>query len=434
MQRRIEMSEKEIGRLEVLQRVSDGLVSQVMAAEALGLSARQVRRLQRRYAEGGAAGLVSQRRGRPSNRRLCESVKSAIVARVEECYSDFGPTLAAEYLRGDGWKVSKETLRGWLIEAGLWQAAKGRQQRLHPPRRRRSRLGELIQIDGSVHDWFEGRGGRCTLIAFIDDATSRVMHAHFAPVESTQAYLDALYQYVMTHGRPAALYSDRHGIFTKHDPEDGEPTQFERAIGALNIAGIQALTPQAKGRVERLFQTLQDRLVKALRVACVSDLVAANAFLPGYLAAHNARFSVAPEDARDAHAAYAGDAPALSRICAIHHRRKLSKDLVLSFMRQRYILQTGGSPRYALQGATVTVVVYPDQQVELLHGDEVLPFKVFDPEQAVALPVDDKTLNPRVDGILKSRRWTEKSRPASNHPWRRYPEPPSSGAGQLASP
>jgi hypothetical protein len=431
---RIEMSVKEVIRLEVLRQVSDGVVSQAMAAQTLGLTPRQVRRLQRRYEASGASGLVSCRRGKPSNRRLPAEVKDRTLARLRECYADFGPTLAAEYLRGEGLQVSKETLRGWMIEAGLWQAAKGRRVCLHPPRPRRPRRGELVQIDGSPHDWFEGRGPRCTLIAFIDDATSRVMHAHFAPVESTPAYLTALQDYITRHGCPAALYSDRHGIFTKHDPEDGEPTQFQRALGVLEIAGIQALTPQAKGRVERLFQTLQDRLVKALRLAGISDMVTANAFLADYLAEHNARFAVAPADDTDAHLPYDGDAGQLARICAIHHRRKLSKDLVLSFNRQRYILQTGSQPRYALRGAMVTVVVYCDQRIELLHGEEVLPFKVFDPAQAIASPVDDKALNAHVDDLLKSRGWSEKSRPAPNHPWRRYPAPSPSGAGQLASP
>jgi hypothetical protein len=260
------------------------------------------------------------------------------------------------------------------------------------------------------------------------------MHAHFAPVESTRAYLNALQDYITTHGRPAALYSDRHGIFTKHDPEDGEPTQFQRALGALEIAGIQALTPQAKGRVERLFQTLQDRLVKALRLAGISDMVAANAFLGAYFTEHNDHFAVAPVDDTDAHAPFDGDAARLARICAIHHRRKLSKDLVLTFERQRYILQTGGQPRYALQGESVTVVVYPEQRIELLHGEEVLCFKVFDAAQIPTPPVDDKTLNARVDEVMKARSWSEKSRPAPHHPWRRYPEPPLSGGNKSAAP
>ena len=431
---RLEMSLKEVKRLEVLRRIADGVLSQRLASEELGLSTRQVRRLQRRYDALGASSLVSCRRGKPSNHRLPETLKREVLVRLHERYGDFGPTLAAECLRGEGVQVSKETVRQWMIEAGLWKAVRGRRKRLHPPRPRRSRLGELVQIDGSAHDWFEGRGLRCTLIAFIDDATSRVMHAHFAAVESTQAYLDALQRYVITYGRPVALYSDRHGIFTKHDPEDGEPTQFQRALAALDIAGIQALTPQAKGRVERLFQTLQDRLVKALRLAGINDMAAANAFLPAYLAEHNARFSVAPAEEADAHAPDDGDAVHLARICAINHQRKLSKDLVLSFKRQRYILQTGGQARYALRGQTITVIAYPDQRIELLHGKENLPFKVFDVPQDLTPAVDDKTLNARVDEVLKRRRNAEKPRPAPNHPWRQPFKPPLSWGGQLATP
>jgi transposase len=431
---RIEMGGKEIKRLEVLRQVADGVIRQRQAAEKLGLTDRQVRRLLRRYEREGVAGLVSRRRGRPSNRRISEGVKEAMLTRVKARYTDFGPTLAAEYLAGEGFKVSKETLRGWMIEAGLWRAQAGRRSRLHPPRPRRARLGELVQIDGSPHDWFEGRGARCTLIAFVDDATSRVMLARFVPVESSRAYLSALASYVAVYGCPVALYSDRHGIFTKHDPEDAEPTQFQRTTQALGIAPIQALTPQAKGRVERLFQTLQDRLVKAMRLAGICSIEAANAWLPGYLCEHNARFAVAPQQEEDAHQPFAGSPDELARICAICHRRKLSKDLVISFHRQRYIVQTGGAPRYALRGQFIDVVTYSDGRIELWHGQQKLPFKVFDPAQSVPEPVDDKTLNARVDALVKARHWSEKSRPAPNHPWRRYPAPPPSGTGQLATP
>ncbi len=305
-----------------------------------------------------------------------------------------------------------------MIAADLWQASKQRGWRAHPPRPRRPRLGELVQIDGSPHDWF----------------TSRVGYARFVPVESTQAYLDALHAYVATYGCPVALYSDRHGIFTKHDPQDPEPTQFQRALASLGIDSLQAPTPQAKGRVERLFQTLQDRLVKAMRLAGINDMDAANEFLPAFLEQHNARFAVPPEDPEDAHSPYTGDATTLARICAVHHKRKLSKDLVLSFEGQRYILQTGGQPRYALRGETVTVVRYPDGRIEIVRGEEILPFKVFDASRPASEPVDERALNARVDALVKQRRSPEKSRPAPDHPWRRYPGPQPSGAGQLASP
>ena len=431
---RIEMSGKEIKRLEVLRQVADGITTQRAAGLVLELSERQVRRLLRSYERGGAPALVSRRRGRVSNRRFDAELKATVLARVSERYTDFGPTLAAEYLRSEGHVLSKETLRGWMIEAGLWRAARGRRQSLHPPRPRRSRQGELVQIDGSPHDWFEGRGPRCTLIAFIDDATSWVGVACFVPAETSEAYLNCLHTYVERYGCPVALYSDRHGIFTKHDPEDARPTQFQRALDSLDMTGILALTPQAKGRVERLFQTLQDRLVKALRLAGIDDMAAANAALPALLAAHNARFAVAPAEPADAHRAYLGEPAVLARSCARHETRKLSKDLVLSFRRQRYIIQTGGTPRYALRGATVTVITYADGRIELMHGQEQLPFRVFDEQGPDTSAVDDKTLNTRVD-LAVARRGSEKSRPAPNHPWRRYPVvSPSSGAGQLASP
>jgi transposase len=427
------MSGKELSRLEVMREVAAKRMKIAQAAGRLGLSPRQIKRLLRAYRQAGAEGLVSRRRGKPSNHRFDEDFKAQVLARVREDYPDFGPTLAAEYLRAEGLSVSRETLRQWMHHAGLWQTQSARVKHSHLPRLRRPRLGELVQIDGSPHNWFEGRGPRCTLIAFIDDATSRVMVARFVPAETSQAYLAALQTYVETYGCPAALYSDRHGIFTKHDPEDAEPTQFQRATNALGIETIQALTPQAKGRVERLFQTLQDRLVKALRLAGIQDMEGANAFLPGYLARHNARFTVRPQDPQDAHLPYTGSREALSRICALHHRRQLSKDLVLSFRRQRYVVQTGGQPRYALRKQTVTVVVYPDRPIELVHGEEVLPYKVFDPERDVPQAVDDKTLDARVDAILNARPARAKYRPAPNHPWRGAPPAPSRG-GQLAAP
>jgi hypothetical protein len=288
-----------------------------------------------------------------------------------------------------------------------------------------------VQIDGSPHDWFEGRGPCCTLIAFIDDATSRVLAACFTPAETTQAYLDGLHAYVLAYGCPTALYSDRHGIFTKHDPEDGEPTQFQRATAGLGIATIQALTPQAKGRVERLFQTLQDRLVKAMRLADISDREAANAFLPTYLPEHNARFAVPPADDQDAHIPCPLDGTALARVCAIRQRRKLDKNLVLSFKRQRYIIQTGDTPRYALRGQTVTVVEYPDGRIELLHNAEILPFKVFDKAQPIIAAVDDKTLNIRMDELLKQQRITLHAKPHPEHPWRKPYNPDLLQAARL---
>ena len=241
----IVMSKKELSRLEVVQSVVRGRLSQAEGAGRLKLSVRQVKRLCQRYRQEGAMGLVSRKRGRASNHRIDEAERYRVIGVIKARYEGFGPTLAAEYLRAeDGYRHSVETLRSWMKEAGLWWAKRKGRRSVHGLRERRARFGELIQIDGSPHDWFEDRGSRCTLMAFIDDATGRIVAARFVAVESTLAYLDTLYAHLRKYGRPVAVYSDRHGIFTKHDPEDPAPTQFERAVKQLGIESILANSPQ----------------------------------------------------------------------------------------------------------------------------------------------------------------------------------------------
>ena len=248
------------------------------------------------------------------------------------------------------------------------------------------------------------------------------MQARFVPVESTRAYLAVLKAYVTESGIPVAAYSDRHSIFTKHDPEDLEPTQFERALEELGIESIQANSPQAKGRVERVFQTLQDRLVKAMRLEEIDGIEAANAFLQAHLPEHNARFAVSPRNPEDAHQPWKGKEETLCRICALHHQRTLSKDLVLTFRGQRYIVQTHeANPRYSLRKTRVTVHEHLDGRIELVNGAESLPYRLFDEQKDRPPPACDKSLNERVDQAV-SRRNVQPNKPARNHPWRRYPE------------
>ena len=400
----VQMSLKEADRYAVIQQVIERTMGQSDAALWLNISVRQVKRLARAIRQDGAQGAVSKRWGVPSNRQISQVVRDQFVGLVRDHYSDFGPTLACEYLAAQhGYTGSAETLRTWMIGAGLGKAKRTRVRRIHSPRTRRNCAGELVQIDGSPHAWFEDRAPKCCLIAFIDDATSELTQACFYPVESTRAYLHSLQCYVSAHGRPLALYSDRHSIFTKHDPEDPAPTQFERAAGELNIESILACSPQAKGRVERAFQTLQDRLVKALRLARISSIEAANAWLPQYLAQHNARFGRTPASAQDAHRAYAGDAPALARICAHHFERKLSKTLTCQFMGKLLVVVTRPEqPRYALRSQPVKVIEHLDGELELLWGTEALPFKTFERHQhlSAARVADDKLLNGRVDAVL----------------------------------
>ena len=400
----VQMSLKEADRYAVIVQVIERTMGQSDAARWLNISVRQVKRLTRAIRQDGAQGAVSKRWGVASNRRISAAIREQFVGLVAEHYSDFGPTLACEYLTSQhGYTGSAETLRGWMIEAKLWKAKRTRVRRIHSPRARRSRLGELVQIDGSPHAWFEDRAGKCCLIAFIDDATGALLQACFYPVESTSAYLHSLQCYVSAHGRPVALYSDRHSIFTKHDPEDPAPTQFERATGELNIESILAYSPQAKGRVERVFQTLQDRLVKALRLAKISTIEAANAWLPQYLAKHNGHFVHPPSDSINAHRAFEGDAGDLKRICAHHYERVLSKTLTCRFKGQLLVLITRPEqPRYALRSKTVKVIEHLNDEVELLWGTEALQFKTFDQHQHLASTrvADDKLLNAKVDAVL----------------------------------
>ncbi|GAB4182463.1 MAG: hypothetical protein Fur0039_27110 [Rhodocyclaceae bacterium] len=364
------MSEKERDRLRVIEAVVGKRLRQVEAAKRLGLSVRQVKRLVRAHRQAGAAGLVSRRRGRPSNRRIGQEEREAVLACVRSRYADFGPTLAAEYLTSfHGFTRSVESLRKWMIEDGLWAPKRQRHKRPFQLRERRACVGELVQIDGSPHAWLEGRGPRCTLISFIDDATGRLQYARFTPAGTSRAYLSGLRAYVARHGRPVAFYSDRHSIFTKHDPEDPTPTQFERAVRDLGIEPILALSPQAEGRVERAFQTLQDRLVKALRLAGIDTLEAANALLAPFIEHYNARFAKPPRHPQDAHRPAELDAERLFRITCEQHKRTSSKSLSCQYRGRQYLIQTKGAPAYHLRGAKITVC---DDGTE---GTIVLPTK-----------------------------------------------------------
>jgi transposase len=291
------MSEHELQRVEVLSRVVDGSMNAATAASVLAVSMRHVRRMLVRFRQHGAASLAHQSRGRPSNNRLAVDVRQMALGLVRKHYADFGPTLAAEKLaERHGLSVSRETLRHWMAEDGLW-LSRIQQRRFHQPRLRRECYGELIQIDGSDHRWFEDRAPACTLLVFIDDATSRLMQMRFVPSESTFTYFEALDGYLAAHGRPVAFYSDKHTVFrvAKAEAKSGHGmTQFGRALAELNIEILCANSSQAKGRVERANRTLQDRLVKELRLEGISDMAAANAFLPGFMTRHNAQFAKTP--------------------------------------------------------------------------------------------------------------------------------------------
>ncbi len=301
----VTMSMRELDRLKVIQAVVAGELRVGLAAERLEMCSRQVRRLAQRYRAEGPVGLISRRRNQPSNRRLHDDVENHVARILRDQYPDLGPTLAMEKLAERQQIVlAKETVRRIQIAAGLWIPRRLRPPKVQQPRLRRACVGELIQIDGCEHAWFEDRATMCTALVFVDDATSRLMCVRFADTESTFTYFEALRDYLGRYGKPLALYSDKASIFRVNRPGAATGrghTQFARALYELNIDGICANTPAAKGRVERAHKTLQDRLVKELRLAGISSIEAANALMPTFIETHNRKFAKVPRDAHDAH-------------------------------------------------------------------------------------------------------------------------------------
>ena len=382
----VSMSKLEFSRLEVLLRVQSGRLRVADACELTGLKRRQVFRLLSGLKRDGAISLVSRRRGKPSNNRLPSEVRTLAMAIVHERYSDFGPTLAAEKLAAHhGCTVSRETLRGWMIADGLWVDRRQRLPSPHQPRRRRDCLGELVQIDGSEHAWFEDRGAMCTLLAFVDDATSRLMELRFVASESAFDYFRAMRSYLEVHGKPVAFYSDKHGIFRVNakDAASGDGiTQFGRALLALNIDIICANSPQAKGRVERAFGTLQDRLVKEMRLAGISTIEAANAWLPGFIADYNARFGREPSNPKDLHRPLS-ETDDLDETLTWRKQRTVTRNLTLHYDRMMLLLEPTPLTR-GLVRKQVEVVNYPDGRFAVQFEGVSLPFKVFNKIRTVA--------------------------------------------------
>lgn len=403
------MSASERERASLVRRCVEEGLGQQEASERLGIGVRQFKRLVREWRRDGDTGLVSRQRGRPSNNRLAEERRGRIAELLKGKYEGFGPTLAAEKLMDvEGIAVSAETLRHMQIGLGLWRPKRRRAKRVFQLRERRARFGELIQIDGSVHDWFEGRGPRCTLIVFIDDATGRLTTLRFAPTETTQAYLEALRGHVLEHGRPLAFYSDRHGIFRVNakdaESRDGK-TEFGRVVARLEIASIQALTPQAKGRVERANQTLQDRLVKEMRLLGVSSIEAANAVLPDVVSWWNRTFAVEPRNAADAHRPWTDTPDGLEDRLA---RRGGADPVQGADVRANgtvSCVRTKGLGT-ALRGAKVELRHRLGGDMTVHYKDRILPvtacrtYPMPDPAE------DEKTIDLRLDAIVSAQRCT----------------------------
>jgi transposase len=400
------MSVEERQRSHLIRQSVEGHLSQREASERLSIGVRQFKRLVHAWKQAGDAGVVSRQRGRVPHNCLPAAHRERIAALLKEQYPDFGPTLAAEQLRErDGIVVSRETVRRIQAGSGLWKPKARRAKRVFQLRERRPRFGELIQIDGSPHDWFEGRGPRCTLIVFIDDATSRLTALRFVPAETTRAYLETLRAHILAHGRPLAFYSDRHGIFRVNakDARSGDgKTEFGRVADRLGIEPIQALTPQAKGRVERANQTLQDRLVKEMRLEGICTMEAANALLPDFIAKWNGKFAVPPVDETSAHRPWTDTPEQLDDVLARREERILSKALTFSAGGTKYCVKTNG-PGTSLRGAKVTLHHFVGGGMTVHYKDRVLPVTAYGTYPVPDPAEDEKTLDVRVDAIIAAR-------------------------------
>ena len=400
------MSRKEVERIPVFEELKSKKIKQKEAALKLSLSVRQVRRKMFSYQQDGAKGLIHQSRGKPGNHRLDPSLKERALVLVRAKYPDFGPTFASEKLQENhSLTIGRETLRKVMTEAGLWRPK--RQKIKHRKwRERKTCFGELIQMDGSDHDWFEGRAPRSTLLAFIDDATGRVVHAEFAQSESNASCFAATRRYVEAFGRPLAIYVDRGKVFSVNLGNENKDrvTQYGRALAELSIKLILALSPQAKGRVERLFGTLQDRLVKELRLNSISDTQTANRYLiDAFIPEFNRRFSIEPKSTANMHRALSGFN--LDTIFCLKETRKLLSDFTVRY-KSRWFQLSAKQSAVIRPGDTITVIDAMSHAISLFIRTARLNFIEI-----------SKPIKPTPMKIKTERKpWV----PPVDHPWRQH--------------
>jgi transposase len=428
----ISMSTREADRVGIIQRLVNREIRQRHAAKIIGLSTRQIKRLVRQYRRYGTTGLVHKGRGKVSNRAILEEEKRKMIDILSNNYADFGPTLAWEKLvENHGIKYSDETIRKLMIGAELWKARKRKVIHLHQLRERRDCLGELVQTDGSPHDWFEGRSPQCTLLVFIDDATGRLLHLEFAECESTIVYFKAVRRYLEKHGRPVTFYVDKHGVFRINTTKGGSAdtsdnnglTQFGRAMTELSIGCIFAESAEAKGRVERVNQTLQDRLVKEMRLKGINTVEEGNKYLPEFIELFNRKFAVVPKSPANMHRPLL-PVHNLNDILCLKYTRIMSKQLSISYGNRIYQIQTE-RPAYAMRNAPVTLQEDINGGIKIVYKGQPLNYTIIR-KQPKTETADSKYLNIAVDRISASLGIPIKVvdripvKPAMSHPWRQY--------------
>ncbi len=416
------MSQKELSRTQVMRQLDEGEIKVRHAAKQLHLSMRQTKRLLKKFRRDGAAGLISKKRGQPSHHQLDSTTKQQALELLQTQYVDFGPTFAHEKLtERHHLNLGRETVRQLMIQAQLWKPRRARKPVIHQLRDRRPRVGELVQLDGSPYAWFEDRAPACSLLVYIDDATSQLMHLFFTDAESTFSYFESTEQYLRQHGKPLAFYVDKLGVFRINHPDDHDGlgmTQFTRAMSQLGIEVICANSPQAKGRVERVMQVLQDRLVKEMRLRGIANRADGQAYVPEFIADFNQRFAVAPRQAENAHRPLLPQ-DNLARILTVQEMRVLSKNLTFQYNNVIYQIQTP-RPTYALRRATVIVRENVRGEIAIEYKGKSLPFTVYRPPIKQAEVVPPKQLAMKLDELASPTKKRKPYIPPADHPWRRF--------------
>lgn len=343
------MSKKELQKGEIMEKILEGTLDKQKASNILNLSLRQIHRLYKRYLKEGIIGLAHKNRGKCSNRKISSSIRKHVLELIKSKYLDFGPQLIKEQLEErHHLRLSREWIRKLMIAESIWKVHKRKNLPLYQRRERRSQEGELIQLDGSYEKWFEDRGPKCCLINMIDDATGKLQELRFVNHESLESYFIVMKHYLKNHKRPLALYSDRHMIFKSPKNND---TQFSRAMKELDIELIHANTPQAKGRVERSFGTLQDRLIKIMRLENISSVEEGNLYLKKFKDDYNKRFARLPKSQKNAHRELPFGIN-LDRVLCEKETRKISKNLTVQYQHKTYQLIPKGNKR-RLIGKTI---------------------------------------------------------------------------------
>lgn len=405
------MSRREISQISIFEKLKGKELKQKEASKMLNLTTRQIKRKLKNYRITGELSLVNKSRGKISNRQFSEEFWTETITLVRDKYSDFGPTLASEKLeKNHSVIVNHESLRLRMISESLWKPHQ-RKISVHLMRERKECFGELVQLDGSDHAWFENRAPKCTLIAFIDDATSNIVYLEFTTGETTENLMRTTWSYLNLCGKPVALYSDRGGVYkvNLNNPDDDKLTQYGRSLEELDINHIHARSPQAKGRVERLFGTLQDRLVKELRLKDISSIEEANKYLrEEYIALHNAKFGVVAKSPTNLHTSTEGYE--LNNIFCLKEKRKINNDFTIAY-KTRFLQLLKDQPTIIFPKETVEVWQHLDRTLTIHQGKSTLNFK-----EVLFRPIKPTPIKAKKEEPSLQKKWV----PTHDHPWKKF--------------